>query len=83
MLKMRVINRVVDGVPILVMKATDKASRKIVERIHNEMQVAQWIGISKRMADIHNVCGSSGDMQGVYEICVGLLLGGAEVKKRE
>lgn len=82
MLKMQVINRVRDGLPLLKIEATDAVSKRRLTALYDQMQLAQWEAIPRRMADIHNVCGSLGDSKGINEVVVGLLLGGAKVAKR-
>jgi hypothetical protein len=57
--------------------------KKVLTALHDQMQLAQWNAIPRRMADIYNTCGSLGDSKGVSEVVVGLLLGGAKVAKRK
>lgn len=68
-----------DGTPILKMTATGKDRAKVA-RLYAEMEAAQMRAIPKGKAGIHNVCGSMGDEEGVFDVAVSLLLGGAEVK---
>jgi hypothetical protein len=81
-LKMQVINRLTDGLPILKMEATDRKSRARLTALYKQMEQAQMEAIRIGMADIHNTCGSSGDMRLKDSIIVGLLLGGTKVVKR-
>ena len=83
MLKMQVINRVVDGLPMLKIEATDRVSKRKLTALFKQMERVQFEAIPKRKADIYNVCGSSGTLNEIDSISVGLLLGGAKVSKKK
>jgi hypothetical protein len=78
---MQVINRATDGLPLLQIEAVGPKSKKNLTELYKQMQRAQFAAIPLGKADIHNTCGSSGDLKWINSISVCLLLGGIQVKE--
>ena len=78
----RVLNRT-DGTPLLELKATDAAGRKLMTSLYKDLIDAQLLGITKSKADIFNVCGSQGTVtpDERSELFIPLALGGIGLRR--
>lgn len=76
----RVLNRT-DGTPLLQLRATNAAGRKLMTSLYKDLLDAQLVGITKRKAGTFSPCGSMGINDQKIELDIPLALGGIGLKR--